>query len=173
VTLVGAVVRDATAGDAEAVLRMVADLAREVEDPPPRLSTAAFLRDMVGPERCAHALVAEQDGRLVGYAVLHQGYNTVLGGPVTHLVDLFVAPAARRQGIGRELMRAVARRTLELGGRELIWDVWKRNDRAYAFYERLAARHRTGLTIMSLDEGGLSRLAEAGSASTPHSTAGR
>jgi GNAT superfamily N-acetyltransferase len=166
VTLVGIVVRDATSGDAEAVLRMVADLAREVEDKQPRLSTAAFLRDMVGPERRVHTLIAEQDGHLVGYAVLHPGYKTVLGGPVTHLVDIFVVPTARRQGVGHALMRAVAQRTLELGGQELIWDVWKRNDRAYAFYERLAARHRTGLTVMSLDEGGLSRLAEAGSRST-------
>jgi GNAT superfamily N-acetyltransferase len=173
VTLVGILVRDATSGDAEPVLRMVADLAREVDDPPPRLSTTVFLRDMVGPERRVHTLVAEQDGRLVGYAVLHPGYNTGLGGPITHLVDLFVVPAARRQGVGRALMAAVARRTLELGGHELIWDVWKRNERAYAFYERLAARHRTGLTIMSLDEGGLSRLAEAGSRPTRELTAER
>ena len=172
-TLARAVVRDATAGDAEAVLRMVADLAQETEDPPPRLTATAFVLDMVGPERRVHALVAEQDSRLVGYAVLHLGYNAVLGGPITHLVDLFVVPAVRRQGIGRALMRAVARRTLELGGRDLVWHVWKRNDRAYAFYERLGARHRTGLTVMSLDENGLSRLTEAGSRSARGPAAAR
>ena len=52
-------------------------------------------------------LVAEQDGRLLGYAV-------AWGGEETHIANLAVAPGERRQGIGTKLVRACLREASKL-----------------------------------------------------------
>jgi GNAT superfamily N-acetyltransferase len=64
------------------------------------------------------ALVAEgPDGALLGFGhcVLHQG--TWAKTPLCYLEDLFAAPAARGQGVGRALIEAVYSRAQAQG-----WD---------------------------------------------------
>jgi ribosomal protein S18 acetylase RimI-like enzyme len=75
-------------------------------------------------EHWPHATVATADGRIVGVVVCDG-----------MLVDLaWVDPAFRSQGIGSALMASVERRVC---GGELRLEVWKVNERAVAFYERL------------------------------------
>jgi ribosomal protein S18 acetylase RimI-like enzyme len=70
------------------------------------------------------ATVATADGQIVG-VVVRRG----------RLVDLaWVDPAFRSDGIGSALMADVERRA---GSGELRLEVWKVNERAVAFYERL------------------------------------
>jgi ribosomal protein S18 acetylase RimI-like enzyme len=78
------------------------------------------------------ALLAEEDGEALGtvYANLsspHFGY----------VFGLYTRPAARRRGVARALMHAIAA-TLRKEGREyLLLTVDTPNDAARAFYERL------------------------------------
>jgi len=78
------------------------------------------------------ALLAEQDGQVVGtvYANLsspHFGY----------VFGVYTSPEARGQGVGRELMRAVAALMRDQGRRWVVLSVDTPNDGARAFYERL------------------------------------
>jgi GNAT superfamily N-acetyltransferase len=68
-------------------------------------------------------LLAERDGRLVGFAVLEHDPSAPMGSRTGCLVALGVVPQARRRGIGSELHRvaldqflAYGVRTLQLGG---------------------------------------------------------
>jgi ribosomal protein S18 acetylase RimI-like enzyme len=75
-------------------------------------------------EHWPDATVATADGRIVGVVVCDG-----------MLVDLaWVDPAFRSQGIGSALMASAERRVC---GGELRLEVWKVNERAVAFYERL------------------------------------
>jgi ribosomal protein S18 acetylase RimI-like enzyme len=77
-------------------------------------------------------LVADDCGRVIGtvYANLsspHFGY----------VCGLYVAPASRHQGVGRELMAAIAR-VLVAGGRDhVVLSVDTPNEAARAFYKNL------------------------------------
>ena len=89
------------------------------------------------------ALVAEEDGGAVGYAVVHvQGPDEtwVTGERTAELETLAVLPASRGAGVGTALMDAVDD---ELGARE-IDDLWvavvARNTHALRFYERRGMR---------------------------------
>jgi len=80
------------------------------------------------------ALVAEEDGRAVGYALGRYGVH----GPSTIFVsDLWVDPAARRRGIARALLRRVSEVAAANGSSHMVLDVDSRNREAVAFYEHL------------------------------------
>src|SRR5262249_34116029 len=78
-------------------------------------------------EHWPDATIATVDGRIVGGIVCRGA-----------LLDLaWVDPAFRSEGIGAALMADVERRA---DGGELRLEVWKVNERAVAFYERLGFR---------------------------------
>ena len=135
--------RDAKPDDAAAIAQLCAEFAEYVEalgEPKPRsVSAEEVLRDGFGNPAAFHAIVAEYDGRVVGYLLHHPGYDVVRGGRIWIIIDLFVTANGRRAGVGRALMehaREVCRRA---GIHALVWAVHSRNLAAIAFYERLGA----------------------------------
>jgi GNAT superfamily N-acetyltransferase len=59
--------------------------------------------------------------------------------PGLYLEDIFVLPAYRRRGIGKALLKAVARLAADRGCGRLEWSVLDWNASAIAFYEGLGA----------------------------------
>jgi ribosomal protein S18 acetylase RimI-like enzyme len=137
-------VREATPADAEAVAELSRELARVLGDagnPAPAIQDpVAFRRDGFGPDAAFSVLVAERDGRVVGYLLHHPGYDPDLGGRTCVVVDLMVHEAVRRRGVGRALMEAAAARCRAAGGTALTWWVREANQRAVAFYRSLGAQ---------------------------------
>jgi len=64
----------------------------------------------------------------------------------------------RGRGIGRALMRAVARACQDDGGRYLFWNALETNRAGRAFYRRIGAREEPVVTL-SLQPDALERLA--------------
>ena len=107
----------------------------------PRAFTAAIVRrDAFGRRRAFRVLVAEADGRIVGYASFVTGYNTDIAARELWMHDLFVVAAWRSHGVGRVLVTAVAREATRRGLACLEWGVRDSNTRALRFYRRLGAR---------------------------------
>jgi ribosomal protein S18 acetylase RimI-like enzyme len=97
-------------------------------------------RDAFGRRRSFRVLVAEADGRIVGYASILTGYNTDIAAPELFMLDLFVLARWRSRGIGRMLVRAVAREAIRRRLTCLEWGVRGSNTRAKKFYRALGAR---------------------------------
>lgn len=103
-----------------------------------------------------HGIAATRDGRPVGFAHFYFHPSTFSLAPVCTLDDLYVAPAARGQGIARRLIDAVARRAEANGAGALHWKTRAANTAAVALYDRLATRtdflsYRMALPRPSLD----------------------
>jgi ribosomal protein S18 acetylase RimI-like enzyme len=87
-----------------------------------------------------HLLLAEEDGRVIGYAMV-----SVIGGQATlatgdrmaELETLSVAEGERGRGVGSALMDAAYAVIRELGITELMLYVMDGNEGATRFYERL------------------------------------
>lgn len=92
-----------------------------------------------------HALVAEQQGRLVGLAHYLFHRSTTLIGPTCYLQDLFTVPEARGRGVGRALIEAVAERAQAAGASRLYWQTHETNATAMKLYDRVA--EKTGFVI--------------------------
>lgn len=118
-------------------------------------------RTLLGPEACAHALIAHWDGEPVGFAVYFFNYSTFLGKPGLYLEDLYVRPAARERGVGRRLLAHLASIALERGCGRMEWAVLDWNERAIRFYRSLGASPNAEWTTYRLSGEGLRRLAAA------------
>lgn len=111
---------------------------------------AAFLAATFSPEKQATELgdpsisylVAEIDGALVGYAMLHRGAAPacIEGKAPIEIARLYVARAQLGRGSGDALM-AKCVEDARNAGHDMIWlGVWERNARAIRFYERWGFR---------------------------------
>lgn len=85
-----------------------------------------------------YCVVAEgDDGKLVGQIAYFVIPFTSRAMPRIYLKDVYVVPEARGQGVGEELMRAVARSAIELGSPWINWLVADWNTDSMRFYERI------------------------------------
>lgn len=126
--------RPARPEDGEAVAQMCAALSRHEGGAVPALTAEAFRRDGFGPDALFSCLIAELDGRPAGYAMHVGDYDTDLMCRSLYMVDLYVDAAARRHGIGRALMAAIARIGAARDARTLHWNVLRNNPSARGFY---------------------------------------
>lgn len=130
--------RAACPEDGEAVAAMCAELSRHEGNAEPTISAAVFRRDGFGARPAFRCILAQLvDGTPVGYAMYVPDYDTDLLCRSTYVADLYVDSRARRCGIGRALMAAVARASRDRGSRMLWWGVLRGNDLARSFYRTL------------------------------------
>jgi ribosomal protein S18 acetylase RimI-like enzyme len=128
-------IRSATKADRELLRELRDEFQRELAKP-------AFLEepweavadDVDETIREGVALVAEDDGEAVGYALASVVAETPIRG---HLYDLFVRERARRRGVGRSLIAEVAARLRERGVSHLSLDVALNNEDARRLYDQL------------------------------------
>jgi len=116
-------------------------------------------RTLFGERRYAETLIAEDDGRPVGFALFFHNYSTFLAQPGIYLEDLFVRPEHRGSGVGRALLEALARTAVERGCGRMEWAVLDWNESAIGFYERLGARPNSDWTVYRLTGEALRALA--------------
>jgi len=114
---------------------------------------------LFGDRPYAEVVLAEDDGRPVGFALFFHNFSTFLGRPGIYLEDLFVIPEHRGQGIGRTLLAHLARLAVERGCGRLEWAVLDWNRDAIQFYERLGARPNSEWTVYRLAGEALTGLA--------------
>ena len=87
-----------------------------------------------------HALVAEQDGRLLGLAHCLFHRSTIMLEPVCYLQDLYTDETARGQGVGRALIEALYERARGAGLSRVYWLTHESNAAARKLYDQVAER---------------------------------
>lgn len=87
-----------------------------------------------------HAVVAEENGRLLGLVHYLFHRNTAMIAPTCYLQDLYTAAEARGQGIGRALIEAVYERAQAAGSPRVYWMTQESNTTARKLYDRVAER---------------------------------
>jgi GNAT superfamily N-acetyltransferase len=157
------VLRDAVPADAPTLLALIRALAAYEREPDAVEATADVLAaQLASPEPPFAAILAEERGAAVGFALYFPTYSTWRGRVGVHLEDLFVVPEARGRGVGFALLAALARRAVALGAARLEWSVLDWNRPAIDFYERLGAQPLSEWTTYRLDRDALARLAAGG-----------
>lgn len=134
-------IRDAGVADTPLILSFIRALAvyekaeDQVEATPETLAASLF-----GPGSPARALVCEQDGEPVGFAVYFFNYSTWQARKGLYLEDLFVLPSARGQGAGKRLLQHLAGIAVAQGCGRFEWSVLDWNQPAIDFYDAIGAR---------------------------------
>jgi GNAT superfamily N-acetyltransferase len=103
--------------------------------------------------------IAEWDRKPAGFALWFYNYSTFHGRHGIYLEDLFVEPSLRGRGIGKELLRNLARRCIGEGLTRLQWWVLGWNDRSIGIYKSLGAKPMSEWTVFRLSGKELEELA--------------
>ena len=145
-------IRPAEPTDVPVVAELIWQLARfeKLEDQVV-LTEELLEAGLFGPRPYAEALIAEDDGEPIGFALFFHSFSTFLARPGLYIEDLFVLPTHRGHGVGRALLSHLARLAVERGCRRLEWAVLNWNKDAIRFYERLGARPNSEWTVYRLD----------------------
>lgn len=153
-------IRFATRDDAPLVAELIRGLAKyEKLEHEVMMTEDVLVRNLFGTRPYAEALIAEQDGSAVGFALFFHNFSTFLGLPGIYLEDLFVVPGNRGGGVGRALLERLAQIAVERGCGRLEWAVLDWNRDAIGFYERLGARPNDEWTVYRLTGDALRALA--------------
>jgi GNAT superfamily N-acetyltransferase len=129
--------RHAVPDDAPQIVEMAGLLCLHEGKPLPRLSIEEFVRDGFGPQAAFFTVVAEEDGKLLGYVAFYPGYDLETAGRGLHIADLFVHSPHRGRGVGKMLMAAVAKHCKHDGGSWVQWFCQKTNRLGLDFYTSL------------------------------------
>jgi GNAT superfamily N-acetyltransferase len=149
--------------DVPAILEMILELAEfehlahEVQTDAGSLRAALF-----GGQPVAYALVGRVGDAVAGYAIYYRTFSTFVGRPGIYLEDLYVRPQFRKCGLGRAMLEAVARASIDLGGGRLEWAALNWNENALRFYRGLGARVMDDWLLLRMTGGEVQRLVDGG-----------
>lgn len=152
-------IRPAGPDDASTIVRLIRELAayEKLEDQA-RATEEDILRDGFGPTPRFECLLAEIDGKAMGFALFFHNYSTFEGRAGLYLEDIYVDPAARGSGLGRALMTRLARIAVERGCAR--FDFWVLHwNPARGFYHRMGFDHMSDWLPYRLDGPALRKLA--------------
>lgn len=133
-------IRNATPADVAAIMAMVRELA-EFENLTHLLDMTEqrLQEDLFGPRPVAYAVLAEVNSSPVAFGLYFENYSTFLTRRGLFLEDLYVRPAMRGQGVGKALLKHLARVAFERGYGRFEWCVLDWNTNAIRFYESMGA----------------------------------
>ncbi len=133
-------IRPAKSEDVETIFQLIQSLAEYEKLSHQVTGTVALLHDhLFGAHPCIEALLADHQGKSIGFALFFTNYSTFLTKPGIYLEDLFVMIEYRGMGVGKAILSALARLALERNCGRLEWSVLDWNEPAIAFYQRIGA----------------------------------
>ena len=153
-------VRPVRPDDVPAVVGLVRELAEyEKALDEVRLTEQQLTGVLFGDSPALFGHVAEADGDVVGIALWFLNFSTWRGTHGIYLEDLYVRPAHRGTGLGKELLRTLAELCVQRGYSRLEWWVLDWNTPSIEFYRAHGAVPMDEWTVFRLTDDALSRFA--------------
>lgn len=146
-------IRAATPNDTDIIMKFVVDLAIYEKAEHEVVATKDHInKTLFADTPQVSALIAELNGKPVGFAVYFFSYSTWLGKHGIYLEDLFVSPESRGSGAGKELLRELSRIAVAQDCGRVEWSVLDWNEPSIKFYEAMGAKPKDGWTVYRLDD---------------------
>ena len=156
-------IRRAEPADAALVYELVCALAdyeklrHEVDATPEEIAKALF-----APEPRLYCDLAEWNGEAAGFAVWFLNFSTFRGRHGIYLEDVFVKPDFRGRGIGKALMRHLARTCVDNCYARFEWAVLDWNAPPIAFYQSIGAEIKGEWKVCRMSGPALAKFAGQG-----------
>jgi GNAT superfamily N-acetyltransferase len=152
--------RAAGPSDASIVLRFIEGLAEYEKLSHACIATeAGLIETLFGPRPCAEVILAFWNDSPAGFALFFHNYSTFLAKPGIYLEDLFVDPGFRGKGLGKALLKELARLAVERNCGRVEWAVLDWNEPSINFYKGLGAVPLDDWTLFRVTGDALTNLA--------------
>ncbi len=130
------IIRKANAADCPRLLELIRELAvYENAGEQVTVTLDHFINSGFGQSPVWHALVAEVEGRVEGFALYYIRYSTWKGQRI-YLEDFLVTQAMRGKGLGKLLLDQLILEAREEGYNGVSWQVLDWNEPAINFYKK-------------------------------------
>lgn len=103
------------------------------------VATEELLKEWIFDKKKAEVIFALYDNKEVGFALFFHNFSTFLGKAGVYLEDLFVLEEYRNRGIGKAVLKQLAKITVERGCGRLEWSCLDWNKPSIDFYLSLNA----------------------------------
>lgn len=134
-------IRTATPDDVKQILGFITELAIYEKAEHEVVATEADIHErLFGANANVYALMAEVEGKTVGFVVYFLNFSTWLGTNGIFLEDLYITPDARGNGYATRLLQHLSKIAVSNGYGRFEWNVLDWNTPAIAFYESLGAK---------------------------------
>ncbi|KAF7764770.1 hypothetical protein PCIT_b0834 [Pseudoalteromonas citrea] len=144
-------IRAAVKSDAADILHFINELAVYEKEPDAVLNTVFDIENkLFGDDVHAHALICEEQGEAIGFAVYFFNYSTWLGKYGLYLEDLYISQNKRGHGAGKAIMKYLARLAIEKDCGRFEWVVLDWNQPAIDFYHSIGAKQQNEWIINRL-----------------------
>lgn len=132
-------IRKAVKEDCSRLLELIRELAVYEKAPNEvTVSLSHFEESGFGKNPVWWALVAEEDEKIIGFALYYIRYSTWKG-QTLYLEDILVTEKARGRGVGKLLMEHLIAEAKERGFKRITWQVLEWNEPAIRFYQKYNA----------------------------------
>lgn len=96
-----------------------------------------FLGERMARQESVILVAEDQTGVMLGFCQIYPSFCSVIAAPIGVLYDLYVAPAARKQGAGKVLLLAAAQHAKAKGMQRLDLTTARTNVQAQSLYTSL------------------------------------
>jgi GNAT superfamily N-acetyltransferase len=133
-------IRNATSQDSQTIFDFIMELAIYEKLPNEVKTNVEEIKESIfSKNSTVKALICEEDGVAIGYAVYFYNYSTWLGKNGIYLEDLYVSESKRGLGAGKAMLKHLARKALEQNCGRFEWSCLDWNTPSRDFYESLGA----------------------------------
>lgn len=126
------------------------------------VATEAMLHEgLFGARPACEAIIGEEDGQVVTFALFFHNFSTFLTRKGLYLEDLYVKQSCRGKGYGKQMLVALAQLAKERNCGRFEWSVLDWNVNAIKFYEGMGAELLPDWRICRVAGEALDNLAKA------------
>lgn len=155
-------IRFAKEKDVQTILYFIRCLAEYEHMSDQVVADEGLLREWIFQKEKAEVLLAEENGKAIGFALFFHNFSTFLGRAGIYLEDLFVLPEHRGKGYGKKLLAKLSAIALERGCGRLEWSCLDWNRSSIDFYLKMGAVPMDEWTVYRLTGETLQNAAEKG-----------
>lgn len=137
-------IREAIPEDSQTIFDFIMELAIYEKLPNEVKTTVDEIeKSIFAPNSIVKALICEEEGVAIAYAVYFYNYSTWLGKNGIYLEDLYVSESKRKRGAGKALLKYLALKAVEENCGRFEWSCLDWNTPSREFYESFGAVAQT------------------------------
>lgn len=153
-------IRPAEENEAVKILELIKRLAEYEKCLHEVVADEATIYQSIFVEKSAEVVFAEEEDKIVGFALFFHNFSTFVGRKGLYIEDLFIIPEKRGMGYGKALLKYLAKLAVERNCGRMEWICLDWNQPALNVYRSIGAIPMDEWTIQRLDEKKLKEFAE-------------
>ena len=145
--------------DTALVLSLICELAEYENMSDLVVTDEKMLHSALFEQKAAEALIGEEDGVPVAFALFFHNFSTFVGRRGLYLEDVYIRPPYRGRGYGKTILKKLAALAVERGCGRMEWTCLDWNEPSIGFYLSLGAQPMSEWTVYRLSGDSLAALA--------------